>query len=120
MATSKLKQNLRYKKAHQRLCKEVLPACPQFRKLLNFDDLIERLSRDNRKLWIIANRKGFKPLIDNSNPEYFEHFDRLSINQKEIEQASKAIARIEKKGYSLEDAKLARYQLNAGRLSQSF
>lgn len=120
MTTSKLKQNLRYQKAHQRLCKEVLPACPQFRKLLNFDDLIERLSRDNRKLWIIANRKGFKPLIDNSNPEYFEHFDRLSINQKEIEQASNAIARIEKKGYSLEDAKLARYQLNAGRLSQSF
>ena len=84
MATSKLKQNLRYQKAHQRLCKEVLPACPQFRKLLNFDDLIERLSRDNNKLWVIAHRKGFKPIIDNSNPDYFEHFDRLSINQKRL------------------------------------
>ena len=118
--TSKLSQNLRYKKAHQKLCKELLPTCPQFRKLLAYDELIDGLTRYNAQLWKIAYRQGFQPAIDNSNPAYFEHFEKVSINLKNIEKASKAIDRIEKKGYSLKDAHTAKRQLNSGRLSQSF
>ena len=118
--TSKLKQNLRYKKAHQRLCKTVLPPCPKLRRLLQLDEAIDGLSRYNNHLWQTAYDKGFRAGIDNDNPAFFEHFQALLDNQTKIEKARKAIDRLEKQGFSLDKALELKRHLNAGRLSQSY
>jgi hypothetical protein len=120
MTTSKLKQSIRYQKAHQRLCKEVLPDCPKMRRLLALDSKRDGLSRFNDHIWKTMYQDGFRPRIDNQNPKFSGQFEQILANQVEMERVSKSIERLEKKGFLLEDAKKIRYQLNVGRLSQSF
>lgn len=118
--TNKLKQNIRYQKAHEKLCKEILPPSPFHRKLLRLDAKITDLSRHNDFIWKQMYERGFRPRIDNQNPEFFKDFELISQNQKAIESATRSIDRLEKQGHLLKDAQEVRYTLNVGRLSQSF
>lgn len=120
MATSKLKQNIRYKKADQKLAKERFSNIPQEKKLVLLHQQQERLEKWQNMIWSNMYKKGFKPMVDNQNPKFYGFFDELANISKMIQKTSKSISNLENKGFKLDSALENHYRLNAGRMSQSF
>ena len=119
--TNKNKQNIRYKKTSARIFKKkVYPQCPHLTKLLKLNERYEELNKSIDKTWDIMRGKGFKPMIDNENPDYFQDFENLQELELMRDKISTKIDKLEAKGYSLSEAKEAFYLLNQGRGSQSF
>lgn len=118
--TDKLKQNLRYYKASVRLLKTVYPEDKNMRKLCKLDELRDNISKYNDALWAEIYSLGYKPNIDNNNPQFYKHFDVINDNIKRINSIGKSIENLENKGYKLEAALEQKYLLNKGRASQSF
>lgn len=119
--TSKLKQNLRYAKAAQKLLNKVYPEDGTERKLIKLNERYEDLSKTVAAVWQRMYAKGFQPMTDNGNPKFYCDFDELRAAERSQQRLSNTINRIEQHtGKSLDTALQRMYMLNAGRASQSF
>ena len=121
MATSKIKQHIRYAAAGRRILRVRYPQDPNTRKLCQLDEQREQYSRSIGKVFADMYRRGFRPGIDNQSPAFLADFDLINRWMKEQERIACRIARLEKaSGKTTEQALHEKYLLNAGRGSQSY
>lgn len=121
MATSKIKQGIRYAAAERRILRVRYPQDPAARKLCLLDEQRNRYSIAIDKVFADMYRRGFRPGIDNENPAFLADFDLINRWLKDIERIARRVSCIEKQcGKTTEQALHEKYLLNAGRGSQSF
>lgn len=122
MAANKNKQNIRVKKACERMeRKRFYPTDRTERKLCKLQEEITQYYKDIDRTFEIMFSRGFRPNIDNRNPAFFKDFDFINDRFRLIEKQNKSIMRIEQKyGIKLETVLRNYYRMNQGRLSQSF
>ena len=121
MATSKIKQGIRYAAAERRILRVRYPQDPAARKLCQLDEQRDRYSKAIDEGVGGLYRRGFRPGIDNENPAFFADFDLINRWHKDMEQIARRVVRLEKaSGKTTEQALHEKYLLNAGRGSQSY
>ena len=121
MTTSKIKQGIRYAAAERRILRVRYPQDPAARKLCQLDEQRERYSKAIDKVFSDMYRRGFRPGIDNENPEFLADFELINFWQKDMERISRRVSYIEKQcSKTTEQALHEKYLLNAGRGSQSY
>lgn len=118
---NKEKQNWRYMQAARRIFRVCYPKNPIARKLCQLDEQREQYQKSIDKVFADIYRRGFRPGIDNQNPEFLADFDLINQWMKEQKRIARRVDRLEKtSGTTTEEALRAMYLMNAGRGSQSF
>lgn len=121
MATSKIKQGIRYAAAERRILRVRYPQDTAVRKLCQLDEQRDCYAKAIDKVFADMYRRGFRPGIDNENPAFYADFALINRWHKDMERIARRISRIEKQsGKTTEKALHEKYLLNAGWGSQSY
>lgn len=119
--TNKLKQNLRYNRADRKLFSKIYPSDPVERSLCKLHERREDLTKSIDAVFVCMADRGFRPGIDNRNPEFSADFDRILEFDKQREKIARQVGKLEKQGgITTEQALRSLCRINAGRGSQSY
>lgn len=116
-----LKTKIRLEAAQRKIDRRKYPSCTLTKKVVKLNERREQLNKDIDEIFKIMHTKGFRPGIDNQNPDFFADFDLILKWQKEIAKISKQVDKLcTKLGKTEPEIMEEMYRLNVGRGSQSY